>query len=159
MKILKKIISGGQTGADQAGILAGHKAGLETGGMMPKGFRTLDGPNPEFARLYGLIGSISSDYPSRTIYNVVNSDATIRFAKNFSSRGEICTLKAIEKYNKIWIDVEIANPPLFRSKAVAEWIVSLKIKVLNVAGNSEKTAPGICQWVQEYLAEVFGCLV
>ncbi|MFZ8324119.1 YpsA SLOG family protein, partial [Staphylococcus aureus] len=40
---LKKVISGGQTGADQAGLRAGKAAGLETGGMVPKGCLTDDG--------------------------------------------------------------------------------------------------------------------
>ena len=52
---IKKIISGFQTGADIGGILAAKRLGLETGGTMPKGFRTEDGPRPEFAELYGAV--------------------------------------------------------------------------------------------------------
>ena len=35
-----RIISGGQTGADQGGLRAGAALGLDTGGWIPFGFRT-----------------------------------------------------------------------------------------------------------------------
>lgn len=41
--ILKKIISGFQSGSDIGGIKAGKTFGLETGGWMPKGFLTENG--------------------------------------------------------------------------------------------------------------------
>ena len=53
LRVLDRIISGGQTGADQAGWRAARACGIPTGGAMPKGFLTEDGPRPEFAGLYG----------------------------------------------------------------------------------------------------------
>ena len=47
--MLERVISGGQTGADQAGWRAARAFGIPTGGAMPKGFLTEDGPCPEFA--------------------------------------------------------------------------------------------------------------
>jgi len=38
--ILHKIISGGQTGADRAGLVVGKSLGLEIGGTAPKGWKT-----------------------------------------------------------------------------------------------------------------------
>lgn len=42
---IKQVRSGGQTGADEAGLVAGDKLGLETTSLCPKGwrFRTADG--------------------------------------------------------------------------------------------------------------------
>ena len=37
--MLEKIVSGGQTGADQGGWRAAVACGLATGGWMPEGFR------------------------------------------------------------------------------------------------------------------------
>ena len=51
--MLDKVISGGQTGADQAGWRAARAVGIPTGGWMPLGFLTEDSPRPEFADLYG----------------------------------------------------------------------------------------------------------
>jgi hypothetical protein len=54
--MLDKTISGGQTGADQAAWRAAKAHAIATGGWMPKGFLTEDGPRPEFAELYGALG-------------------------------------------------------------------------------------------------------
>jgi hypothetical protein len=51
--MLRKVISGGQTGVDQAFLRAAWRACLETGGTAPKGWRTDKGPNPGLAQ-YGL---------------------------------------------------------------------------------------------------------
>lgn len=42
--MIKKIISGGQTGADQAALDVAIKLGIPHGGWIPKGRKTEDGP-------------------------------------------------------------------------------------------------------------------
>lgn len=37
--MIKKVISGGQTGADQAGLLAARVCGVDVGGTAPKGYQ------------------------------------------------------------------------------------------------------------------------
>ena len=49
--MLECIISGGQTGADQGGLLAARKSGIQTGGWCPLGWRTELGPAPWLAVL------------------------------------------------------------------------------------------------------------
>lgn len=44
MMTLRKIISGGQTGADQGGLRAGRLLHLETGGTAPHNWMTEQGP-------------------------------------------------------------------------------------------------------------------
>jgi len=87
--------SGFQTGADIAGIRAAHKLGIATAGWMPFGWRTQDGPKPEYDAMYGAKQHESHDYPPRTENNVKMADATLRFASNFDSPGEKCTLKKL----------------------------------------------------------------
>ena len=79
--MLIQVISGGQTGADLGGLIAARAFSLRTGGWMPMGFLTLDGPQPDLAKLYGLQEHSSASYPPRTRRNVQQSDATIRFAQ------------------------------------------------------------------------------
>ena len=148
-----KVISGGQTGADIAGIRAAKACGFETGGWLPNGCKTLDGPRPEYLTEYGMVEHASSSYPPRTELNVKDSDGTIRFAKTFSSAGEKCTRQAIKWYNRPHIDVNIKKP--IPKEEVLAWIVQHDIKTLNIAGNSEDTAPGIEEFVYNYLMEVF----
>ena len=47
--MLVQINSGGQTGADQAAWRVAKAFGVRSGGRMPNGFLTADGPGPEFA--------------------------------------------------------------------------------------------------------------
>lgn len=151
--MLKKVVSGGQTGADEGGLIAAKKAGLETGGYVPKGFITEYGPNPDLGRTYGLVETVSSNYVPRTYANAKLGDGTIRFATDFTSRGEIVTLDGIAKYNKPYIDVHVSNPcPI---SDVVRWIKDNNIEVLNVAGNRESTSPGIQEFVVYFLEKVF----
>lgn len=173
--LLKKIVSGGQTGVDQAALRAAKAAGLATGGWMPLGYRTLSGPRPEFAELYGMREHETRDYPPRTSANVRESDGTLRIAVDFESAGERSTMSAIQRHKKPVFNVNVflkkpvvphelgpcivadwAYTPI--PEQVADWIVERKIVVLNVAGNSELTAPGIGAVAERFLSEVFTIL-
>lgn len=154
--LLEQIISGGQTGADLAGLIAAHGCGLKTGGWMPKGFLTLDGPCPELAKRFGLQEHTSSNYPPRTRRNVQMSDATLRIARLWHTPGERATLKYLVQYGKPFLDVGIDAPP--SAIDVAGWLQLKRVRILNVAGNSEQTAPGIEKLAVRYLQEVFRLL-
>ena len=154
---LIRVISGGQTGADRAALIAAKAAGIPTGGWMPAGFRAKDGHHPEFAAEYGMRETGSSKYPGRTALNVRESDATIRFATDWESAGEVLTLDLCRKHKKAHF--EITPGRKWTPIDVIEWIELNKIGVLNVAGNSEETAPGIQELVVDFLGEVFRVLV
>ncbi|MDY3559929.1 putative molybdenum carrier protein [Gemmata sp. JC673] len=154
---LVRVISGGQTGADRAALVAAKAAGLATGGWMPKGFLAHDGERPEFASLYGLREHESPRYPPRTALNVKESDATLRFATDWASPGEVLTLKMIERYGRPHLDVTPGGGETIAT--VVEWLGHHDPHVLNVAGNSERTSPGIEAFVTAFLAEVFAQLV
>ena len=152
-KHLRKVISGGQTGADAAGVIAAQACGLDTGGWMPKGFKTTAGNRPQWAENFYMKEHSSSSYKERTWDNVREADATIRLAANFNSAGEKCTLNAIKALGKPHLDVDMNNPPAIQE--VVKWIREQKVKTLNIAGNSEQSVPGIEAKVQDYLLEVF----
>ena len=44
--MLERVISGGQTGADQTGLHAARACGIPTGGWAPRGWLTEAGPAP-----------------------------------------------------------------------------------------------------------------
>lgn len=137
-----KIISGGQSGADLGGVLAAKMHGLQTGGWMPRGWKTHYGPKPEYEELFNMIEHQSEGYYGRTWKNVEESDATIRIAKDFNSPGELCTMNAIRFFNKIHYDFHISTPPCITPDNVSlivSWIQNNNIQTLNIAGNSHKT--------------------
>ena len=152
-----KVISGGQTGADIGGVLAARLHGIKTGGWMPYGWETLNGPRPEYAELFNMVEHRDPGYKPRTWENVYDSDGTIRLAKDFCSAGERYTLNGIKKYDKPYIDVEIKEPIIYPEdvKHVAEWIVRCDIRVLNVAGNSHRTWAGMQTYTTRFLSYVF----
>lgn len=158
--ILKHIHSGLQNGVDQGGVKAAKECGIGYSGLMPKGFRTLNGNQPSFAQLYNAKEHASPAYPPRTEENVKTADGTIRIAQDFQSAGEICTWKAIQKHDKPYFDVVVQDTNEFKTprksspEFCAEWIINNKIEVLNVAGNSENTAPGIGKWTERYISSV-----
>lgn len=149
MYVIRKIISGGQTGADIAGVTAAKTFGIETGGTLPKGFTTLEGKKPEYKTLFGMSEHESWQYPPRTEQNVRESDGTMRFAFDFNSPGELCTLKAIRKLGKPYFNIDL-NLPFDYTKAMG-WLEENKIEVLNIAGNSEKHV-GTFKLTHEYIS-------
>jgi hypothetical protein len=83
--------------------------------------------------------------------NVKESDGTIRFATDFQSAGEVCTLKAIKQYDKPYIDINLNGNYMDKVKEFCSWLKCYSIKTLNVAGNSENTSPGITIKVVDFL--------
>ena len=148
--MLTKIISGGQTGADQGGLEAAISLGIPTGGKMPKGFLTENGPGPELARKYNMQELISPEYAPRTRYNVVDSDATVIFGK-LSSPGSKTTLKMCKNSKRPWLVIEDFNE--FNLALFKSFIQRYKVNTLNVAGNRESRNHGIQKKVCKFLTE------
>jgi putative molybdenum carrier protein len=164
---LRSVISGGQTGADTAALRVAKAWGFTTGGWMPRGFRRIDRSRPDYAHLFGMREHGSRDYPPRTHANVHGSDGTMRFAVDFQSAGERCTFTALQLHRRPWFDVAVPQAALqeptrwirqvrsFHPSDAAEWLRTHGIHTLNVAGNSERTAPGIERAVEAYLNALF----
>ena len=141
--MLKKIISGGQTGIDRMGLEVARELGLKTGGVAPVGFNTENGRAPELAETYGL-REITPDeneqyiylfnrdlkdrYVGRTCMNVRESDGTVIFASVKGSSGTQLTKDACEYFMHPYV----VNPNIDRLK---KFITENNIEVLNVAGN------------------------
>jgi hypothetical protein len=170
--MIGRVISGGQTGADQAGWRAAKAAGIPTGGWMPKGFLTEDGPRPEFAELYGA-KELDDDYPpslagqyrDRTRRNMAMAEALLWFGNDTSPGGRL-TIGCCNGDDKPHMIIRPGDPELPLPVDVADWISGREpapygspIAVLNLAGNRESSAPGIGVWVEAYLAELFSLLL
>lgn len=141
-----KVISGGQTGADQAGLRAAKALGLPTGGWAEHDWMTEDGPQEELLRGFGLRAHPLQGYPARTKSNVDLGDATVWFGWD-TTPGFACTQRAITKTSK----------PFWRNPKTAEELAFViresRIEILNVAGNRESSQPGIGRRVEEFLLE------
>jgi hypothetical protein len=164
--MVRKVISGGQTGADQAGLFAAEACDIETGGWMPRGFLNHAGCQPEFETRFNMRATESDKYPDRTALNVRDSNGTIRFAANWETPGELCTLNAIRAQRKPCTDVSMPpNREVDEAEVnrVVSWIKDNKIETLNVAGNAEPKSQkvkssGITVFTQAFLMNVFAKL-
>lgn len=133
---LKKIISGGQTGADIAGIDAAIEHGMSYGGWLPKGRKTEKGPLD--LKYTNMTEMSVGDYPEMTEQNVKDSDGTVIFTHGKYSGVSALTSNYAVKHNKpvLHVDLDVATESA-AIESLIEWIYIQKIETLNVAGSRE----------------------
>jgi hypothetical protein len=165
--MVQRVITGGQTGADQAGWRAARACGIATGGAMPMGFRTEgqiledgstgpDESHPEFAEQYGAQALESLEYRQRTRANVRQADAVVWFGTT-DTRGGRLTLGLARIVGIPTFIVERAEDSrgAQRPQRLVAWLRAHAVGTLLVAGNRESHDPGIGSWVEAYLLQAF----
>lgn len=155
--MLKKIISGGQTGADRAGLDATIAHGIEHGGAIPKGRLTEDGP---LSSRYKLDELSTSSYPARTEKNVTDSDGTVILSHGALTQGSLLTFHLAEKHGKVCLhlDLDTMSGQQAASELVA-FIETHEIEVLNVAGPRASGDPAIYDAVYKVMAMALSYLI
>lgn len=152
---VRRIISGGQTGADIGGLRAGKSLGMETGGTAPQGFRTDAGPNTSLRDTFGLDEHSSRNYRPRTKKNVDDADATIVFRREgVVSKGSQETIDYAEKTGKP-VKVIDTDDPAEAARQVREFVDEHKPTTLNIAGHRERSLQGIGRFVERTLQDAF----
>ncbi len=149
---LTKIISGGQTGVDRGALDAAIAAGVSHGGYCPQGRRAENGAIPP---RYRLTEMESCDYAARTVANVETADATLILTRGKAlSGGTRLTHRLAQSSGNPLRVVDLTNHSVEDVDAVRAWIVEHKIRVLNVAGPRESTAPGIQDEAKEFVGRL-----
>ena len=164
---LRKIISGGQTGADLAAVQSARIYKMDTGGWIPKDFRNENNSlSLKAARSLGLKQTPGSDYYTRTRWNVRDSDGTLIIGE--ISGGSLLTQSYCQKMNKPKLMLDYPRPLellLFYdsgtlisqnliSRMISQWVRENNIKILNVAGNRESKNPGIYDFTYVLIREL-----
>lgn len=155
---LALVIGGGQSGVDLAGWRAARAAGIATGGSMPPGCWTEDGPRPGYVLEFGAVPieapSVGEGYRRRTRMNVERADAVLWIGAT-DSPGAKTTLGGARDYNK---PLPVVVEGTTRPSAVADWIRAGGYGVLDVAGDRESRSPGIGARAEVFLLRVFARL-
>ena len=151
---LRKVISGGQSGVDQAALRAAKNCGLGIGGWCPPGRVCEKGVIPPEFPLKETPQERSVDAPhvprsQRTEWNVRDSDGTLVMVRGEASHSEAATedpgirwtIECAQRYERPLLVCGVADSKA-RQK-IREWLAENKIGMLNVAGPSESVAPGI----------------
>jgi hypothetical protein len=181
---LSRVISGGQSGADIAGLRAAKFVGIATGGSAAKGWlvEAEDGrehiPAPWLKTGFGLVecqqgATIAARYVARRRANVFASDGTLLFFKEWTpgTKGVLHDLRETQKP----VALILARPEAFdrdnpfrdyltefgcffsarAPEEAADWIRREEISTLNIAGPRKSKAPKIEDFAFEYLCQVF----
>ncbi len=139
--MLTKIISGGQTGADRAGLDAAIRLGIPHGGWIPKGRRTEAGPLSE---TYHLREMGTTSYPKRTEQNVLDGDATLIVSHGKLTGGSKLTATLAQKHAKPCLHIDLQSVSMaIASRRLVAWLTENDIKILNVAGSRASEDPEI----------------
>jgi hypothetical protein len=154
------ILSGGQTGADQAALIAASRAGLRTGGWAPLGWHTEEGPAPWLAD-YGLRECPEPGYSARTRRNVADAGAILWFGNPYTPGGKL-TLGLAQGRNLDTFVVLTESTPADVADWLCGWVLAgeeVTTFSLLVAGNRESRSPGIGARTATFLSELFGLLL
>jgi hypothetical protein len=150
--MIKKIVSGDQTGADQAALDAAIELGVQHRGWVPKGRPMESGPLPE---KYKLQEMRTSSYPRRTEQYVIDSDGTLLFSHGKLTGGSLLTQKMTEKHGRPFLHVDFNyTSPFAAVKAISYWIERHGIEILNVAGPRLSKDPSIYEQVKSVIRSV-----
>jgi predicted Rossmann-fold nucleotide-binding protein len=150
-----KIISGGQTGVDQAGLDAAMALGIPHGGWCPRGRRSENGPIPP---CYNMKEMTTVEYPPRTRKNIEESDGTAVFTEGVFAAESGCalTVKICQKLEKPHLVVDLSRAPIpDAAKFVRAFVRDRQIKILNVAGSRASVSPALGIKVVEVLKLAF----
>jgi hypothetical protein len=143
--IINKIISGGQTGADQAALDVAIKLNVRHGGWIPKGRITEAGFLP---KKYNLQEMPTASYPLRTEKNIIDSDGTLIISHGMLTGGSALTERYAMKHERPCLHIDLNEmTDLEAALKTATWISKNSIAVLNVAGPRASKDPEIYQAV------------
>ncbi len=151
--MIKKIISGGQTGADQAALDAAIQCQIPHGGWIPKGRLTEAGRLPN---KYKLTEMPTDSYEKRTEQNVIDSDGTLIISQGNLAGGSRYTQKKAEEHKKPCLHIDLEKINAFQAAhVVKKWASDNKIEVLNVAGPRLSSDKHIYKATMRLLTTVF----
>lgn len=132
--MLKKIVSGGQTGVDRGALDAALAMNFPCGGWCPEGRMADDGVIPD---RYPVQVLSNSGYRKRTKQNIVDSDGTviIYFGYIYPRGGTEQTLLECIKQNRPYLLIDANELSEERAaERMGSFVIEKQISVLNIAG-------------------------
>ncbi len=149
--MIRKIIAGGQEGAQRAALDWAIWHGIDHGGWCPHGRRAADGKLDE---RYQLEETPAYQYSESTEHNVEGSDGTVIFTIGHDVLG---AGKEASGYcgvhEKPWLHV--SGTGYETAQTLIDFVEGNRIAVLHVTGSRESQEPGIYQFVEDALNEAF----
>jgi hypothetical protein len=159
MALIRKLVSGGQTGVDRAAIDFAIEHDIPYGGWVPRGGRAEDFPRPPglLAIYPPLREHESRDWAPRTQANIVNSNATLIVLDESRPMGPgtKLTIRLAAKHSKPLIQIDINDAAAYWK--VLNFLTQFDTDIaLNVAGSRESSIPGIYEAAKRVLESFDG---
>lgn len=152
---LKKIISGGQTGADRAALDVCLQRSFPCGGACPQGGAAEDGVIDAVYPLHEIAGG----YAERTRRNVQDADGTVIVYAGRTSSGTKLTYEACQSLGKPCLCIDSNSVAVEDAvESLLRFILDNDIIVLNLAGPRASQAECIYGYVCGLLSQVLGQL-
>lgn len=151
--MIRKIVSGGQSGADRAALDVAIELGIDFGGWVPEGRLAEDGAIPD--RYTNMIEAPSPEPEIRTALNVKDSDATLVFSHGDLVGGTQLTASTAQQTGKPWLHIDFARLTVPDAvHEVARWLAAIRPATLNVAGPRASDDPIIYSKAKRVLETV-----
>jgi len=155
--VIKKIVSGGQTGVDQAALDVAIELDIPHGGWIQKGRNTENGILPERYRLMEM--PTAGDCKSAEQI-VLDSDGILIISHGKLKNGSALTLNLAKKHQRPWLHIDLNEINAFEAaKTVNSWIFQHNIKILNVTGPQASKDPDIYQATKKILRGVIALAI
>ncbi len=165
--MIEKIITGGQTGVDQAGLDAAIGLNVQYGGWCPKGRINEAGLiSAKFKNLVEVDTDVQSEqhnYDTRTCLNIRDSDGTLILVpslplpKNVQD-GTIVTISEVNTLKKPYLIINLMLAKKNNIKETTQWLNLNNVKILNIAGPRETSSPGIYNLSFDFLKSLIQSL-
>ena len=150
--MIEKVISGGQTGVDQAALDTAISLNLSFGGWCPKGRIDEHGTISEkYSQLVEVTGDFDTEkenYNTRTKWNIRDSDGTLIIIPTSPlpiqiKDGTLLTITEVEAQNKPHIIINLSSSNSENTSKFIDWYSKFNIHTLNIAGPRESSCKGI----------------
>jgi hypothetical protein len=153
-EMVKKIISGGQAGADRAALDFAIKQNIPHGGWVPKFRGAEDGKIPD---VYQVQEMATHSYSRRTEQNAIDSDGTVIISHGRLRGGSAFAAKMAKKHDRPWLHLDMAKLAVDKAGGrLQKWVDDNNISVLNVAGPRLSSDPTIYDVTMKVLEAAMG---
>lgn len=150
--MLRKVVTGGQTGVDQAAWDVAIRLSLEQGGWVPEDGSNEDGPIPSRYRFERLDRGGRDE---RTRRNVRDSDATLILSRGLPTGGSALTWEEARRMAKPVIVVDLGAVDRGASvRRIRGFLREHRVGTLNVAGPPRSLDPDAGSLAEQLLLEV-----